>query len=257
MDTLSLQLELWHYAALIGAGVVGGVINVMAGGGSVITVPMMVFLGVPGPIANGTNRIAILAQNLTAAATFWSAGKHNIALSLRLSACALPGAILGAWLGSGLSGEWFRWLLAGVMVLVLILMHGNGPSTQRVSNPVISQNRRRWGYLLMVAAGFWGGFIQIGMGFILMPILHRIMGYDLVTTNVQKVFITATYTAVALIIYSVNSDVLWLLGATLAIGNAAGGFIGAKLTLQGGETLIRRVMTIAIIIMVVRLLFFS
>ena len=143
------------------------------------------------------------------------------------------------------------------MVLVLLLMHGNGRRTGRASNPVISQNRRRWGYLLMVAAGFWGGFIQIGMGFILMPILHRIMGYDLVTTNVQKVFITATYTAVALIIYSLNSDVLWLLGATLAVGNAAGGFIGAKLTLQGGEALIRHVMTIAIIVMVVRLLFFS
>ncbi len=257
METLSLQLELWHYAALIGAGVIGGVINVMAGGGSVITVPMMVFLGVPGPIANGTNRIAILAQNLTAATTFWSAGKHNLGLSLRLSACALPGAVLGAWLGSSLSGEWFRWLLAAVMVIVLLLMHSSNSGTRLTHDRVISDDRRRLGYLLMVAAGFWGGFIQIGMGFILMPILHRVMGYDLVTTNVQKVFITASYTSVALVIYSLNSDILWLLGATLAIGNAAGGFIGAKLTLKGGESLIRRVMTVAIIVMVIRLLFFS
>lgn len=257
MDSLSLQLELWHYAALISAGVVGGAINVMAGGGSVITVPMMVFLGVPGPIANGTNRIAILVQNLTAAGTFWSAGKHNLALSMRLSACAMPGAVLGAWLGSSLSGEWFRWVLAAVMVIVLILMHSSGRRTTPSTNTVINPTRRRWGYLLMVAAGFWGGFIQIGMGFILMPILHRVMGYDLVTTNVQKVFITASYTAVALIIYSLNSDVLWLLGATLAVGNGLGGYIGARLTLTGGETLIQRVMTVAILIMVVRLLFFS
>lgn len=259
MDTLSLQLELWHYVALIGAGIVGGFINVMAGGGSVITVPVMVFLGVPGPMANGTNRIAILAQNLTAAATFWAAGKQQWGLSARLACCAMPGAGLGAWLGSGLSGEAFRVVLALVMLVVLILMqrrHNTSASTMTPS-PSGAPTRRTAGYLFMVAAGFWGGFIQIGMGFILMPILHRVMGFDLVTTNVQKVFITAAYTVVALVVYAYNSDMLWLLGSILAVGNAIGGYLGARMTLRGGDAIIRRVMTVAIIIMIARLLFFS
>ena len=88
-------MELWHYGALIAAGIIGGAINVMAGGGSVITVPVMVFLGVPGPIANGTNRIAILAQNLIAVGTFMRGGQGDFRLSISLALCALPGAL--AW----------------------------------------------------------------------------------------------------------------------------------------------------------------
>ena len=75
-----MALEFWHFAALIAAGTIGGIINVMAGGGSIITVPLMILLGVPGPVANGTNRIAILAQNVTAVATF----HHNGLTRFRL-----------------------------------------------------------------------------------------------------------------------------------------------------------------------------
>ena len=92
-------MEPWQYAVLIAAGITGGAINVMAGGGSIITVPVMIFLGVPGPVANGTNRVAILAQNLTAVATFMSRGMANFRLSISLALCALPGALLGAWTG--------------------------------------------------------------------------------------------------------------------------------------------------------------
>ena len=116
-------MELWHYGALIAAGIVGGAINVMAGGGSVITVPVMVFLGVPGPIANGTNRIAILAQNLTAVGTFMRGGQGNFRLSITLALCALPGALLGAWTGVQLSGAQFNTALAAVMLATLVLMY--------------------------------------------------------------------------------------------------------------------------------------
>jgi uncharacterized membrane protein YfcA len=108
----------------------------------------------------------------------------------------------------------------------------------------------------MVFAGFWGGFIQIGVGFILMPILNRVMGLDLVSTNAHKCFIVAVYTLGALVVFSLQSEVLWLIGAVLAIGNSLGGYLGAKLTLTQGEGLIRKVLTLAIIGMVIKLLFF-
>ena len=85
-------MELWQLALLSAAGVVAGFLNVMAGGGSLLTVPIMVFMGIPGPVANGTNRIAILAQNITAATTFFKRGYAEFRLSLTLAACALPGA---------------------------------------------------------------------------------------------------------------------------------------------------------------------
>ena len=108
----------------------------------------------------------------------------------------------------------------------------------------------------MVAAGCWGGFIQIGMGFILLPILHRVMGLHLVTVNVLKTFITAGYTVVAMAVFIVTSDILWLVGGVLAVGNSLGGFLGAKLTIHKGEVLIRRFMTVAIIVLVIKLVFF-
>jgi uncharacterized protein len=249
-----MALEFWHFAALIAAGTIGGIINVMAGGGSIITVPLMILLGVPGPVANGTNRIAILAQNVTAVATFHHNGLTRFRLGMSLTACAIPGAALGAWVGSSLSGDVFNKILAVIMVLVLILMQtGSSNKNDHDTEP----RNQVLGHMLMVGAGFWGGFIQIGMGFILLPILHRVMGLKLVTANVLKTFITAGYTTVALIVFMINSDILWLVGGVLAIGNSLGGYLGAKLTISKGEVLIRRFMTVAITVLVVRLLFFD
>ena len=105
--------------------------------------------------------------------------------------------------------------------------------------------------------GFWGGFIQIGMGFVVLPIMHRVMGLSLVDTNILKVFIIFTYTLLAVFVFAATSEVLWLVGAIAAIGNVAGGMVGAQLTLSHGEQLIRRVLTIAIIAIIIKLLFFS
>ena len=99
-----MEFSLWQAGLLTAIGVVAGFLNVMAGGGSLLTVPAMVFMGVPGPVANGTNRIAILAQNITAITTFFSKGFSDFRLSLSLAACAIPGAIAGALLGVRLEG---------------------------------------------------------------------------------------------------------------------------------------------------------
>ena len=246
-------MELWHYVILIAAGITGGAINVMAGGGSIITVPVMIFLGVPGPIANGTNRIEILAQNLTAVGTFMRGGLANFKLSISLALCALPGALLGAWTGVQLSGQAFNTALAMVMLAVLLLIYTGGA---RASQGQARARNLIWGHVLMVGAGFWGGFIQIGVGFILMPILNRVMGLDLVTTNAHKCFIIAVYTMGALLVFALQSEVFWLTGAVLALGNSLGGYLGATLTLKKGETLIRRVLVVAIIGMVIKLLLF-
>ena len=118
-----MDLALWEYAALILAGIVAGFINVMAGGGSIITVPIMMFLGVPGPVANGTNRLPIVAQNISACLTYLRHGVPELRLVLSLAVCAVPGAIAGALLGVTISVEAFNIVLAGVMALVLSLIN--------------------------------------------------------------------------------------------------------------------------------------
>ena len=239
---------------LTAVGIVAGFLNVMAGGGSLLSVPVMVFMGLPGPVANGTNRIAILAQNLTAISTFARRGFSDFRLSLSLAACAIPGAALGAMAGTQLDGAWFNRALALIMVGVMLLMHFDKGSSERPQDHQPTRKQLLRGHLLMIGAGFWGGFIQIGVGFIIMPILNRAMGLDLVRTNMHKVFIIACYTIVALVVFASQVEILWMVGLALALGNAIGGYLGAHFTVSKGERLVRMVLNMVLVVFIIKLL---
>jgi len=252
---------LWEYAVLFGIGLIAGFVNVLAGGGSMITVPVMVFLGLPGPIANGTNRIAILVQNLVAVVTFFRKGLSDFKLSLILLTCTLPGAVIGALAGTQLRGVWFNRTLAVVMVLMLVSMwaeKGLKPKAN-VPSPAVEPKGKRllWGCLLMTGIGFYGGFIQIGVSLILMPVLNRVLGIDLVRVNMHKVFIIFGYTIVALSIYAWKLDIAWLLGCALAVGNGIGGWAGATMSIKRGEQFIQILLNVALVVFIIKLLLFS
>lgn len=251
-------MELWQLGLLSIIGVAAGFLNVMAGGGSLLTVPVMVFMGVPGAVANGTNRVAILAQNLTAVSTFFRRGFSDFRLSLSLAACALPGAIIGAFAGTRLEGELFNQVLAVIMIGVMVIMYfDKGPKAHDKEPVDPSRKQLLRGHLLMVGVGFYGGFIQLGVGFLIMPVLHRVMGLDLVRTNMHKVFIVATYTAAALAIFASQLQLLWQLGAALAIGNSLGGWIAARVQISKGEGIIRIVLNAVLVVFIIKLAFFS
>lgn len=239
-------------------GCVGGFLNVMAGGGSLLTVPIMIFMGIPGPIANGTNRIAIIAQNIAAVSAFAKQGFANFKLSLSLALAAIPGAITGAWVAANLPEQDFNILLAIIMGLVMIVMSikPSKKSAQSNQKHIPSKNQLIAGHVLMVGAGFWGGFIQIGVGFIMMPILHRVMGLDLVTTNSHKVFIALIYTSAALVVFATQLQLYWMHGIILGIGMAGGGVFGARFQIHKGEKSIKWVLNLVLIGFIIKLLFF-
>jgi len=229
----------------------------MAGGGSMLSVPVMLFLGIPGPIANGTNRIAILAQNTVAVTAFFRAGHSDFRMSLSLALAAVPGAILGAMIGVRLTGPWFDRTLAAIMVVVMILMWAHpGRPVARPQSLTLTRSRLIWGHICIFGAGLWGGFIQIGVGFILMPILYRVLGFDLVRVNMHKVFIVLVYTVVALIVFASQLQLLWIVGLSLAAGNAIGGWLGARTTTTKGEGTIRIVLYSVLVVFIVKLLAF-
>ncbi len=248
-------MELWQILLLALVGVAAGWLNVMAGGGSLLTVPVMLFMGIPGPVANGTNRIAILAQNIAAVSAFRRHGFADFRLGLSLAAAASLGALGGAAVGVHLAGEWFDRVVALIMVAVMILMASGRDKRKPQGGGETAQNLLL-GHLLMVGAGFWGGFIQLGVGFILMPILHRVMGLDLVRVNMHKVFIVLVYTVVALAVFASQLELFWWTGAGLAVGNAIGGWLGAHTTVKRGETLIRQVLYLALSAFIIKLLLF-
>jgi hypothetical protein len=156
-------VETWTHLALVVVGVAVGFLNVMAGGGSLLSMPLLIFLGMEPALANGTNRIGLVVQSAVAIAAFGRRGRAEFARSLGLSACTLPGAVLGAWAAVAFDPLWFKRLLALIMIAILVdtLRPRRAASTARPAHPVLA-------HLAMVGIGFYGGFVQAGVGFLLM-----------------------------------------------------------------------------------------
>jgi uncharacterized membrane protein YfcA len=243
--------DLLSLAVLTCVGVIAGFINVTAGGGSTLTLPALIFLGLDSSVANGTNRIAILLQNVSAVQSFKQENFFDLKTSLKLSFFTLPGSVAGALFAVKLEDELFQIILGIIMIGIVISMILPKKETNHKDEP----SKPNTGiYLSMIGIGFYGGFIQVGVGFLLMASLQFLMKLDLVRVNMYKVFIVLIYTIPALLIFSLTDNVNWLLGIFLAIGNMMGGWWGAKMQIKKGEGLIKFVLAIAVFIMALKLL---
>lgn len=228
-------------------GMIAGAVNVVAGGGSLLTLPLMIFLGLDPATANGTNRVALLMQNATAVRTFRRLGLSDLRLSATMGLCTVPGAALGAVAAVEIAPEAFRIVLAAVMVgagVAILVPPSSRPSARR--RPV-------WAHLAMVGIGFYGGFIQAGVGFLLMAALRRLLVLDLLRVNMHKVAVVLMYTVPSLVVFAVTDHVSWLAGLALGVGNAAGGWAGTRLQVRRGEQVVRIVLVVAVAVMAVRL----
>jgi len=246
--------ELNSLLILFGVGLIAGFINVNAGGGSSLTLPTLIFLGLDSALANGTNRVALLIQNVAAVQSFKKENYSQFGLSFKLALFTLPGAIAGAVLAVNIDDLLFKKILAVVLIVIVIsmLFHKKRSGNENNAKGIVT----RIGYLSMFGIGFYGGFLQVGVGFLFMAALNYLMKFDLIVTNMHKVFIILIYTVPALIIFAITNNVNWLFGVTLGIGNAIGGWWGVKLSLKKGEKFIRLVLVAAILIMAVKLLGF-
>ena len=163
----------------------------------------------------------------------------------------LPGAVAGAILAVRLDDIVFQRILAVIMVLIVLTLFL--PKTAERKSAIIG--KKPWVvYLALLGAGFYGGFIQVGVGFILMAIMFHLAGLTLVKVNVHKVFIILLYTIPALLIFILTDNVHWKYGLILAAGNGIGGWISARISVKKGESYIRIILAIAIIIMAYKLI---
>jgi len=244
--------EIYSILLLFAVGAVAGFINVNAGGGSTLTLPVLIFLGLDAALANGTNRVAIFIQNIFAVYSFKKEKYQQFGLSMKLSLLTLPGSIIGALLAVKISDALFQKILAVVMIGIIISMiipkskiSLDNSANKKITVPII---------ISMLFIGFYGGFIQVGVGFILMASLSYLMKFDLVHVNMHKVFIVLIYTIPALIIFIITNNIYWTFGLSLAAGNATGGWWAAKFSVKKGDKLIRIILMIAIFIMSLKLL---
>ncbi|NIA29577.1 MAG: TSUP family transporter [Actinobacteria bacterium] len=238
---------------LFGSGLVVGFINVMAGGGSSLTLPLLIFLGLDSSLANGTNRLAILIQNLSAVVSFRREKIAKFKTSLKLASLALPGAIVGSIVAVRMNNHLFEKLLAIVIIGIMLTMIF--PHNEKKFSQELAGQTSLWMYPVMIAIGFYGGFLQVGVGFMLMASLQNLLHLDLIHVNMHKVFIIFFYTIPALVVFILTKNVDWLYGIVLSTGMALGGYWSAKVSVKKGEKAIRIVLLFAMFIMAMELIF--
>lgn len=238
-------------------GTISGFLNTVAGGGSLIAMPfLIIFLGLPSAVANGTNRIALMVQNLVAITNFRNKGFFNWKFSLKLGIPALIGSIVGSKVAVDLNDAIFNKILAGVMVIVLILILWNPQKKLTAIGEKLSTGRQIIAMVVFFFVGVYGGFIQAGVGFIIIVALTLITGLSLVKINSLKVFIIAMYMSSSLLVFVLSGKVNWILGLTLAVGNATGAWLGSNFAVAKGDKWIRAILVVTVLAMSAKLLGF-
>ncbi len=248
----------WYvYVGVILAGFLAGFINTLAGSGSLVSLPMLIFAGLPATLANGTNRVAILLQNIVAVRGYRSQGMLDWRQALWLSAPAALGAIAGAHIAVRLPEETMRRAIGAIMVLMLFVLVVN-PKRWILGKPGQIRARPGMGELLLFFfIGIYGGFIQAGVGVFLLAGLVLGAGFDIVRANAIKVFIILFFTVPALAIFLINSQVSWGWGLLLAVGNMSGAWVGTRFAARkGAATWVHRLLILVVIYSAVRLLGF-
>jgi uncharacterized membrane protein YfcA len=225
---------------LVLAGGLSGFVNTVAGGGSLFTFPLLILLGFPPQLANGTNRVSILMQNLVAVPTYAKQGYFFPKQALALGAAAVPAAFLGAATAARLDPEPFRKIAALLLLAVLTTLFLKPTAWTRDR----SRDRIRWkgAIPLMIAVGFYGGFFQIGTGMPLLAVIVLVGGWDLVSANSLKVEVVLLFTTMAVIVFALHDQIDWPAGAALGVGNMAGAWIGAHSAVKRGPGWIRWVL---------------
>lgn len=250
------MIEVLDVLILMGVGLIAGAINIMAGGGSLLSLPILIFLGLPSNIANGTNRIAIVIQNIFAVKGFQSKGISTFPFSNYMAASAILGAIVGANLAVDIDDEVFNRILSIIMVLIVIYMVIK-PKTDLKSISERLTGKYLWtSTILFFFVGIYGGFIQAGVGFIMLVVLSSINRLSLVKSNAVKVFVALVYSVVAVLIFAYNDSVNWIYGFVLAIGNATGAWFASRWSVKKGDGVVKIFLIIMVTAMSIKLWFF-
>jgi uncharacterized membrane protein YfcA len=237
---------------LMFGGLAAGVINAFAGGGSFITFPLLLLAGLPPQTANATNRVAIVLQCVSGSVTYQ---RHGVLQLRHLPGILIPvllGTVPGALLASHLSEDLFRKLSAGLLAAMVLTVFIDSKRWTRESPE--GGRIRLWQAPLWFLLGIYGGFLQIGIGTLILGLLVLGGGFDVVRGNALKFAMAAVYNSVALFLFARSGQVHWGAGLILAVGTMTGGALGAHLVVRRGARWVRYVVVVSAAAAVAKLL---
>lgn len=252
MCTNTTILELFY---LVIIGFIAGILNTLAGGGSLLTLPLLIFLGLPPNIANGTNRVAIFIQNIFGTAGYKSKGIHTYPFNIYFGIVALVGAIIGAKLAVDIKGDVFNKILAVVMLFVLFFIVKK-PKDIGLIKERVSGKHFWFSLIAFFFIGIYGGFIQAGTGFLILLALNSINKLSLLKSNATKTVVVLIYTFAALATFTYYGKINWEYGLSLALGGATGAWFASRWSVKKGDKTIRILLIVVILFMSVKLWFY-
>lgn len=245
--------DLLNYLLLVGVGLLAGFINVVAGGGSLLTLPTMIFLGLPTNVANASNRIAVIVQNIFAIKGFHEEKISTYPYNLYLSATALIGALIGAQISVDMDEALFKKALSIVMIIIIAYTIFKPKKKGEEGEENLSTPAKIKGMIIFFFIGIYGGFIQAGVGLLVMSALSIVNSFSLVKANSAKVVIICLFNIASLALFLYHGLVDWKYGLILAIGNATGGYLASKWQVKSGEKWIKRFLIVAVLGLAIKL----
>lgn len=243
-----------HFVLVVASGLSAGFINAVSGGGSMLTVPALIFIGLPPVVANGTNRVAVTIQNVAALASYQHLKVVDHKLAFSLSIPATLGSLVGAMVSIRLNDEQFRTILGVVLLLLIgpILLEPRLSRRVAAKQQPLQESWFLWGVFFVL--GIYGGLLQIGVGIFILVTLNFFGDIDLVLANSIKVTVVLCVTALALLVFIFDSKVVWGAGLLLAASNAIGAWLGARWGVKRGAYWIRVVLILTVVGMALQLL---
>ncbi len=237
------------------AGVAAGFLNVLAGGGSLLTLPVLMLLGLPASVANGTNRLAVVTQSISGVIAYRRAGKLSTEALAPVVIPTILGAACGATAAAWAPEAILEPVLLGTMVVMALVMlvrptlvapeGEEGPRTWR---------ERPWALAGLFGAGLYGGFVQAGVGFVLLAVLGGTLRFELVRANALKLVCTSLFGIVALGIFVVADQVEWISATVLAVATILGSQLGVRFAVKASPKVLRGIVFVAVVASVVAVL---
>ena len=246
---MEYELTLLTVTALVVAGFIGGIINTLAGGGSMLTLPALMMLGMPADLANATNRIGVLLQSLTGANEFRRNDRLDASAIIPVLIPTSAGALCGSLAASYLPVFILKpVLLASMVAIALTMLVKPALVAPPEGTPVLTFREKPGAAAGLFVAGVYGGFVQAGVGFILILALAGGLRYDLVRTNALKMVCTAVFSVVALTVFVLRDQVLWIPGLILAIGTVAGAWLSVRFAISVKQNTLKWILFVMVTI---------
>ena len=230
--------------ALITSGLFVGFINTLAGGGTIISLTVLMLLGLPPSVANGTNRVAIVLQNLTSVANFKKKKYLDTKKGLKLGIPTVIGSIVGVFIVVKLDEQIIQYCFGAIMVVMLFFLIYKPDQWLKGKEELLNKPITWKIYVLMFFIGVYGGVIHVGIGYFILFALIFGMGFDLVKGNAMKNLLVLMYVPFTLIIFVLNDQVRWDYGLTHAIGNIIGAYVASKWAMEWGAKFVRYLMMV-------------